>query len=97
MSLTHRQGLGICIALVASIGTFVFWRYLCFEYVYLFKDIGGDTLNQFYPRLVHIAEYLRTEGIPKWSFHQGMGQNLFPGDIHNPFRLILYILGPASA
>ncbi|MCP5062700.1 MAG: YfhO family protein [Ignavibacteriae bacterium] len=61
--------------------------------LYLFKDIGSDTLNSYYPNYVHIANYLRNEGIPKWSFHQGMGQNIFPSGLNRPFNILIYLLG----
>jgi uncharacterized membrane protein YfhO len=43
----------------------------------LYKDIGSDSVNIFYPSLVHFSDYLRSEGFPSWSFYIGMGQNLY--------------------
>ncbi|MCP4438329.1 MAG: YfhO family protein [Aureispira sp.] len=57
--------------------------------VFLFKDIGSDTINVFYPNLYLISEYLGTEGIPAWSFRQGMGQNILPFSIVDPFNWFL--------
>jgi len=80
----------LCVIIISII---VFNNYLfCFN-VYIFKDIGSDSYNHGYPNFVHISEYLRNEGIPKWSFSQGMGQNIFPGGISNPFCVILYLIG----
>lgn len=42
----------------------------------LYKDIGSDSVNVYYPYLVHISGYLRSEGFPSWSFHVGMGQSI---------------------
>jgi uncharacterized membrane protein YfhO len=81
-------------SLVLAIATYIFWDFITLNKLYLFKDIGSDTVNQFYPRLVHAARYLREEGLPGWSFHHGMGQNFFPGGLNNPFNLFLYGLGP---
>jgi len=83
----------LLVFLLACIGIFIFKDYLLFKKLYIFLDIGSDTYNQVYPYLVNISDYLRTEGIPYWSFYHGMGQNIFPGEITNPFNLILYILG----
>jgi len=82
----------LCIALLIT-GLFVFKDYLLFKKLYLFKDIGSDTINLFYPHLMHISDYVRHEGIPRWSFNQGMGQNIFPGGIEDPFTLMLIALG----
>lgn len=62
--------------------------------LFLFKDIGSDTLNVFYPQLHHVADYLQKEGLPSWSFQQGMGQNILPLSLGDPFQWPLYLLGP---
>lgn len=62
--------------------------------LFLFKDIGSDTLNVFYPQLHHVADYLQKEGLPTWSFQQGMGQNILPLSLGDPFQWPLYLLGP---
>jgi len=80
-------------ALLALIGFLVFRRYLLLEHLYLFKDIGSDTINYYWPNLVNTAEYLRAHGLPTWSFHQGMGQNILPFSVGDPFNWILYALG----
>jgi uncharacterized membrane protein YfhO len=56
----------------------VFRDFISIKKVFLFKDIGSDTINMGYPLLVNVSEYLKTEGVPAWSFSQGMGQNIFP-------------------
>lgn len=79
--------------LVLLIGI-TFWRYLIFEYLYLFKDIGTDTITIFYPNLLHASQYLRTEGFTFWSFCAGLGQGSSGVNIlDNPFNWVLYVLG----
>jgi hypothetical protein len=80
-------------AVLALAAGFVFRDYLRFERLYLFKDIGADTVNFNYPQLHHLAQYLRHEGLPGWSFAQGMGQNVNAFSLGNPFDDILYICG----
>jgi len=71
----------------------VFHKFI-FDYsVYIFKDIGSDTLNAFYPSFVQIAEILWSGSIPGWSFEQGMGQNIFPFSLNDPTVYLLYFLG----
>jgi len=77
---------GILIALLVFI---VFKDFLLFEKIFLFKDIGSDTMNEHYPHYVHLREYLRSDGIPRWSFQQGAGQNIFPYSINEPTALLL--------
>ena len=83
----------VFLAILAALTFYVYRDYLLLDKLYLFKDIGSDTINVFYPRLIHIADYLRTEGLPMWSFNQGMGQNIFPGSLGNPFEWPLFALG----
>ena len=72
----------------------IFKDFLFYKNVYIFKDIASDTINQFYPHIVHASQYLRTYGIPKWSFNIGIGQNAYQG-FGDPFTLILCLLPKA--
>jgi len=81
-------------ALLAALCAVVFRDFLFGPKLYLFKDVGGDSLTLFYPRFVHIAGYLRTEGLPGWSFSQGFGQDIRPFSLGDPFTWILYAVGP---
>ncbi len=82
--------LGIALFVILFI---VFGSFLMGDRLFLFKDIGSDTINFYYPRLYYIAQYLSEEGIPKWSFHEGMGQNILPLSIGDPFNWLLYMMG----
>lgn len=70
-------------------------KFLTLEYLYIFStdDIAVDTIYQFWPMITHIADYFRTEGIPGWSFNVGLGQNIFPAWITDPFTWPLILLG----
>ncbi len=92
--MNSRQEFAIAFFLVLFVGIFVFKDCLLFNKLYIFKDVGSDTYNLSYPFLVHVADYLRIEGIPQWSFNRGMGQNIFPGGMNDPFYAMLYLLGP---
>jgi len=81
--------------LVLVVGGIALRRYLLLDRVFIFLDIGSDTANAFYPWLVHVAGYLRTEGLPTWSFSHGMGQNILPAaGLADPFNGLLFLLGP---
>lgn len=91
--ITPRLFFGIFVTLVSLLTFYVYRDYLLLDKTFLFKDIGGDTLNYYYPRLVHIADYLRTYGLPRWSFNAGMGQSIFPNSLGVPFDWPLFALG----
>ena len=82
--------------LIAIVAFFVFKDFLLFNKVFQYKDIGSDTMNGLYPPIRHTADYIHRFGIPSWSFNYGMGQNIFPFFLHDPFDLILYIIGKNS-
>ena len=76
--------------LMSLISFIVFKDFLLFKKVYLFKDIGSDTINLYVPWFDYYADYVKNEGTPGWSFAQGMGQNIFPlwlGDFFSNFMM----------
>lgn len=83
----------LLLLLLMAVSFLVFKDFLLLRNVYLYKDTGGDTINAFYPQLIHVTDYLRAEGIPRWSFNQGMGQNIFPFWIRDPFFVIHFLVG----
>lgn len=50
--------------------------FLLLQKTMLYKDIGSDTINVYYPILTQLSVMWK-QGIPQWSFSQGMGQNLY--------------------
>src|SRR5207247_10532062 len=54
----------------------IFLDFLFNGAVLLYKDIGNDSINSYYPDFVHLSNYIRNRGFPSWSFHVGMGQDL---------------------
>lgn len=92
-NMTPGRALALFAALVTVLAIYVYRDFLMFDKLFLFKDIGSDTINAFYPRLIHLANYLRSDGLPRWSFNQGMGQSIFPVSLGNPFEWPLFVLG----
>lgn len=63
------------LALIAS--WLLFQDYLVGKYIYLFKDIGSDSVNFNYPQWLYLNEYWNTQTETGWTFRQGMGQNYY--------------------
>lgn len=61
---------------ILLLGALIFRQFLFGGAVLLYKDAGSDSINIFYPYLVHLSDYIRSEGFPSWSFYVGMGQSL---------------------
>lgn len=92
-SLTEKQTYILLGSLIALLILVIFFDFIMGNRYYLFKDIGSDTLNISYPGYMHISRYLGTDGFPKWSFTQGMGQSIFPAGFGDPFSVMLYLIG----
>jgi hypothetical protein len=94
----------IFFGLLLFIGIFIFRDFLFFHKLYLFKDIGSDSINTFYPTYVLRAETFK-EGL-SYTFRNGMGASTLWGDtpfitilvrfLTNPFNTILKYLDKDS-
>lgn len=79
------------LSIIALIVFFVFKDFIFLKKLYLFKDFSNDSINISYPSFYSLADYMTKEGFPKWSFNQGMGQNIFPP--FDPFSLFIILMG----
>jgi len=75
--IAQKYATWIYLVLAFCIAWFIFQDYLTGKYIYLFKDIGSDSVNFNYPQWMYLQKYLSTEGFPGWSFKQGMGQSYY--------------------
>lgn len=83
----------VAFGMLSLLCSIVFHKFLLGFSVYLFKDVGSDTLNAHYPSFINIATTLWEGNIPGWSFEQGLGQNTFPFSLSEPTNYLLYVLG----
>ncbi len=90
------NGTVFSLVLIAVIGFLILANYLLFNKLFLFRDIGSDSINIFHPTYAHLADYVRTNGLPKWSFQQGLGQNILPHSLGNPFHWLYIMVGSKS-
>jgi uncharacterized membrane protein YfhO len=74
----------------------LFSRYFFGNHLYIFNDVGSDTITVFYPNIVQSARYFQEAGLPSWSFYIGLGNNFYPGFLLNPFYWIFLPMGPES-
>jgi uncharacterized membrane protein YfhO len=58
------------------VGAVIFRDFLFGNAILLYKDIGSDSLIDYYPWFAHFSDYIRNEGFPSWSFSVGMGQDI---------------------
>src|SRR2546423_250345 len=59
------------------VGVLIFSDFVFGARLLLYRESGGDSLNDVYPILVHLSDYVRSHGLPSWSFSVGMGQSIY--------------------
>lgn len=91
--LLGKYGHYVLFLLIALIIVFIFKDFIFLKKIYLFKDFGSDSINISYPSYYSLANSIEQEGIPKWLFSQGMGQNVFPAGLSDPFSLLILLIG----
>jgi len=87
-----KNGLFILCAVLFIITVVLFNKYIFFGRLLLFSDWGTDSINFDWPQRYFYSKYLRTEGIPTWSFAQGLGANVFPGSLGDAGNWLLYMV-----
>ncbi|MDR3350183.1 MAG: YfhO family protein [Prevotellaceae bacterium] len=94
-TLSSKKGFYILLALLGGMALFVFHDFLLLNKVFLYKDIGSDSINGWYPELYYISDSLHNlDGFPRWSFYLGMGQNAVGMLLGEPFTWLLYLANP---
>ncbi len=78
--------------LIIFIGLVSFFNYLSGEFLFYFKDIGSDSLNQDYPAAVHRFNLLSESLKSNWSFYEGMGNTYINYKVTDPLSLILSLI-----
>lgn len=96
VSIFEKCGIKIALGLISLIAFICFKDFILQQKIYLFKDIGSDSLNASWPWMVHSADYISQYGIPSWSFSMGMGQNILSFSFYDPFDYILYLFGKSN-
>jgi uncharacterized membrane protein YfhO len=69
----------------------IFADFISGEKIYLFKDIGSDSINIYIPLITQFSDYIKSIGLPTWTFSQGLGQNVFPLFMSDFFSNILML------
>ncbi len=90
--LTEIQWFLILLGSLAFMSIYIYGDFLFGSKMFLFKDIGSDTLNGLYPYIYQNAAYYEEYGTWSWSFKNGMGQSLFPFVFRDPFDAILFFV-----
>ncbi|HOY12814.1 MAG TPA: YfhO family protein [Saprospiraceae bacterium] len=97
MLLSKNQLQTIGLFSIILFGLLYFFRnYIFGRHLFLFDDIGNDSLSIYYPRLLEFL-HLAKEGFPTtWSFHKGIGANSFDNNMMDFTNWPRYLLDAKS-
>ncbi|MDC0231609.1 YfhO family protein, partial [Aureispira] len=87
----------LLLGLLSFMALIVYGSFWFTDNIFLFKDIGSDSINVFYPNYYWNAATWEQEGVfPSWSFATGLGQDIMLGSKGDPFVWLLYLAGKDS-
>ena len=92
----EKKGLYIVAGVLFVMLLVLFSQFIFGDRVLLFKDAGSDTIGGHWPIYYNYAHYFKTEGIPKWSFAQGLGTNVFPGSMGDLLGDTVFLVKPEN-
>jgi len=86
----------VLVGILAFVSFLVFREFLLFHRIFMFKDIGSDSLNVYYPNIFGVSNYIRNYGTLSWSFNLGMGQDCTPTAFFDILNALLFLLPPSK-
>src|SRR5207248_9111966 len=96
LALSWRKRIGTAataVGLAFPIALFACFDYVVGNRVFVFFDIASDTRNQFWPTMTYLARHIRRGELPMWNFGIGLGQNMFPDWLTDPFAVVAILTG----
>lgn len=92
-SAVNRRSLCILALVLLASGLLVYWKYVFGNQLFVFNDIGSDTMQQYVMHYQTIINHVRDGNISFWDFNNGFGTNLFQLNLFDPTLDLLYLTG----
>ncbi len=92
----HKKPALLLIFLTNILFCILYWRFLCGRAVYMYADIGSDSLSSSYPILAVIAQKLEAGSVSGFSLTAGLGTDITQVLLQallNPARLLMVLFG----
>lgn len=86
----EKKALWLTLAVVAIMALVVFRDFISYKNVFLFTDIGSDTVKQYFPYTYLQIDYFHKHGMPGWSFQIGMGDSTMTFALYDFFNILFY-------
>ncbi len=80
-------------AIITALGVLLLRQYLFGNRVFMFSDIGSDTMYLYISQYNSIIRHLQHHDLSFWDFENGFGTNLFLYNMTNPLLMAVYLIG----
>ncbi|MCF0121889.1 MAG: YfhO family protein [Lachnospiraceae bacterium] len=71
----------------------VYHQYIFGNYVFLFRDIGSDTTEQYIMQYNSIVHHIRNGNFSFWDFTNGFGTSIYQMNLFTPTFWLIYLAG----
>ena len=91
-----KKGLLVSLSLIIFISLLVFKDFIFMKFIYMFKDIGSDSINVDYSASIMLSNLSQHQSYFTWSFYSGLGYPVNSGILHpfHPLMALNIILMP---
>lgn len=79
--------------LIALTGCVAYYQYIFGHALFMFRDIGSDTAEQYIMQYSTVVNHIRNGNLSLWDFTNGFGTSMYQLNLLNPSLWLLYLLG----
>lgn len=92
-SAVNKRSLCILALVLLASGLLVYWKYVFGNQLFVFNDIGSDTMQQYVMHYQTIINHIRDGNFSFWDFNNGFGTSMFQLNLFDPTLDFLYLTG----
>ncbi len=79
--------------LIGITGAAAYYPYIFGSSLFMFRDIGSDTAEQYIMQYSTIVQHIRHGNLSLWDFTNGFGTSMYQLNLLNPSLWLLYLVG----
>ncbi len=79
--------------LISLTGTVAYYPYIFGKCLFMFRDIGSDTAEQYIMQYSTVVNHIRNGNLSLWDFTNGFGTSMYQLNLFNPSLWLLYLIG----
>ncbi len=79
--------------MISITGAIAYFPYIFGDSLFMFRDIGSDTAEQYLMQYSSIVNHIRNGNLSLWDFTNGFGTSMYQLNLFNPSLWLLYLAG----